>query len=135
MKQLPTHLLTRCHKILCVFLGRPLGFNFIFSYTNQRGVVTHHPYLLGRPIVLLCNFEINPGSVQSSALLHKSLIKSFYQIVKLCVHFDLWSLEKWTKTDNKVTFHPPSHPPAQQITFYGVKWKVWPRKHFFTLVL
>ena len=32
----------------------------------------------------------------------------FSGIVKLFVHFNLWSfLWKWTKTDTKVTFHPP----------------------------
>ena len=43
-------------------------------------------------------------------------------IVKLCVHFCICaskSLRKWTQTDTKVTFHPPTT--RHQKTFFDLK--------------
>ena len=42
-------------------------------------------------------------------------------VVKLCVHFCVCvskSSRKWTQTDTKVTFHPPTR---HQKTFFGLK--------------
>ena len=40
--------------------------------------------------------------------------------------FDLW---KWTKTDTGVNF---SNHTYHQQTFFGLKWRVWPKEDFFT---
>ena len=61
---------------------------------------------------------------------HKSLTLKRSFIVKLCVHFDLWSLIfDLRKNGHRLTlmslFTPT--PPNSPGTFFGVKWKVWPK--------
>ena len=54
----------------------------------------------------------------------------------VCVSKD----QKWTQTDTKETLHPvTTHQPPpitrHKETFFGLKWKVWPNKYSFTLLI
>ena len=78
----------------------------------------------GKNCYYLANFWRDSNKIQKSNLTTYGLIEflplpTTIIIVKLCVHFDLWSLKKWTQTDAKVTFHLPiaTTTPHYQETF------------------
>ena len=88
--------------------------NGMWCYPSKDGnlVVNRRLWLHSSEFILEYNLVIKNATIDNCQALCPFLC--------FCVSK---SLRKWTQTDTKVTFHPPT--PTE--IFFCLKWKVWPK--------